>query len=262
LDKNGAKKKTKRNRRSNRQSGPRIPAIVRDGKAFSTADYLLVRHYLLARTEQRTWQPERDAALLALEFSGLRPEEGVAELWGWVTFASKQAAGVIRVYDALSHGELGLTKTDTPPLDPSPLYLVLSDHLKHWKKVAAAHGIPTGPYDPVIPGRAEWGGFTHNQHKKWGAKYLSAACLAASKHPGFEHLAHAKPYSARRGYISCRLAGGDHPNTVASDTRTSTPVIHQHYNYDVSRGQPGPLPPFAEQLPSAQTELARILASK
>jgi hypothetical protein len=81
LPTNGAKLTTTRRRRSNRPARQPTDARLPRSRVFNAYDYEVVRAELLARSEQRTWEPHRDAALVDLTFGcGLRPEEarGVA----------------------------------------------------------------------------------------------------------------------------------------------------------------------------------------
>jgi len=68
LPTNGAKLVTGRRRRSNRvRAAARADVRLPRSRVFNAFDYELVRAELLARTGQRSWGPNRDAAMLDLQ---------------------------------------------------------------------------------------------------------------------------------------------------------------------------------------------------
>src|SRR4051794_3298218 len=72
LPTNGAKLVTGRRRRSNRaHAAARADARLPRSRVFNALDYELVRAELIARTDQRTWEPHRDAAMLDLQFAAV-----------------------------------------------------------------------------------------------------------------------------------------------------------------------------------------------
>ena len=92
LPTNGAKLVTGRRRRSNR-ARPNTRADVRlpRSRVFNAFDYELVRAELVARTDQRTWEPHRDAAMLDLQFGcGCRPEEARGARWWQVLWPTEK----------------------------------------------------------------------------------------------------------------------------------------------------------------------------
>jgi hypothetical protein len=173
----------------------------------------------LARSEQRTWEPHRDAALVDLTFGcGLRPKEARGERWWQVLWPTDDAAGVLRVREVIAAGQVAEGKTVGSYRD-APLPRLIAERLREWRDVASAHGLPTGPQDFVIPGlapkigkREPGGHMTANQEKKWGGKYLKPACAAvAAAYPERAYLTDATAYAGRRGHISSRLAAGKSP---------------------------------------------------
>ena len=107
LPTNGAKLTTVRRRRSNRRARQPAEARLPRSRVFNAYDYELIRVRLLARNEQRVWEPNRDAALLDLLFGcGLRPEEGRGERWWQVLWPTGGAAGVLRVREVIAAGQL------------------------------------------------------------------------------------------------------------------------------------------------------------
>ena len=125
--------------------------------------------------------------------------------------------------------------------------------LEEWRHVAAAHGLPAGDGDFIVPGAAPDGHFSLNQHKKWGHRYFHAAAKAvAQDHPHLGHLERATPYAARRGHITCRILGGEPVEEIARSCGTSPETIHRHYYVAIDAALAGHrLPSFDEQLADA-----------
>jgi integrase len=266
LPTNGAKLTTTRRRRSNRPARQPIEARLPRSRVFNAYDHEFVRAALLARNEQRTWEPHRDAAFLDLTFGcGLRPEEARGERWWQVLWPTDEAEGVLRVREVIAAGQVAEGKTVGSFRD-APLPRLIADRLREWREIASAHGLPTGLQDFIIPGRAPkigkrdpGGHMTANQEKKWGGKYLKPACEAvAGAHPERAYLADATTYAGRRGHISSRLAAGESAPAVASDCGTSRKTIIGHYQEDLGDDFERPYPPFEEQLARARVEVARI----
>jgi integrase len=218
----------------------------------------------LARSEQRTWEPHRDAALVDLTFGcGLRPEEARGERWWQVLWPTDDAAGVLRVREVIAAGQVAEGKTVGSYRD-APLPRLIAERLREWRDVASAHGLPTGPQDFVIPGlapkigkREPGGHMTANQEKKWGGKYLKPACAAvAAAYPERAYLTDATAYAGRRGHISSRLAAGKSPQPspaiAARHARRSSATTRRIW-VRTSTG-----PPFDEQLACAKAAVARM----
>lgn len=257
LPANGCKLITKRNRRRDRSNQAPDSDVLPRSRAFSAIDFELVRRELLARTIQRTYEHERDAAYLSLQYGcGVRPEEDRGFLWRHVLWSADGAPGILRVHQAIAYGQLSGVKTVVrDAILPRPI----EDDLRRWKAVAEAHGIPTGPNDYIIPGSARGGHMSLNQEKKWGGKYLAPALKAvAAAHPERAYLGDATPYSARRGHISSRLAAGEPVPTVARDCGTSQQTIAKHYHEDLGADFKRPYPDFEEQILIARTKVAAM----
>jgi len=266
LPTNGAKLTTTRRRRSNRPVRQPTETRLPRSRVFNAYDYEFVRAQLLARTEQRTWEPHRDAAFLDLTFGcGLRPEEARGERWWQVLWPTADVEGVLRVREVIAAGQVADGKTVGSFRD-APLPRLIADRLRQWREIATAHGLPTGLQDFIIPGRAPkigrrdpGGHMTASQEKKWGGRYLTPACEAvAAAHPQRAYLAGATTYAGRRGHISSRLAAGQSAPAVASDCGTSRKTIIGHYQEDLGDDFERPYPPFDEQLARARAEVARI----
>jgi integrase len=266
LPTNGAKLTTRRRRRSSRPTRPAAEPRLARARVFNAYDYELVRAELLARTEQRTWQPHRDAALLDLTFGcGLRPEEARGERWSQVLWPTTAAAGALRVREVIAAGQVADGKTVGSFRD-APLPRRIGSRLQEWRDIASAHGLPTGPQDFIVPGRAPrtgahdpGGHMTANQEKKWGGRYLRPACKAvADVHPQRAYLADATAYAARRGHISSRLAAGESAPAIASDCGTSRKTIISHYQEDLGDDFERPYPPFEQQLTRARAAVERM----
>jgi integrase len=266
LPTNGAKLTTTRRRRSNRPARQPTDARLPRSRVFNAYDYEVVRAELLARSEQRTWEPHRDAALVDLTFGcGLRPEEARGVRWWQVLWPTDKAAGVLRVREVIAAGQVAEGKTVGSYRD-APLPRLIAERLREWRDVASAHGLRTGPQDFIIPGlapkigkREPGGHMTANQEKKWGGKYLKPACAAvATAYPERAYLTDATAYAGRRGHISSRLAAGESAPAVASDCGTSRKTIIGHYQEDLGEDFDRPYPPFDEQLARAKAAVARI----
>ena len=267
LPTNGAKLVTGRRRRSTRARATagadvRLPR----SRVFNTFDYELVRAQLLARTDQRTWEPHRDAALLDLQFGcGCRPEEARGARWWQLLSPTDDAPGVLRVREVIAAGQIDAGKT-IGSLRDAILPGVIAERLRAWRTLAGRHGLPTGPQDFIIPGRAPrrgnrdpGGHMTQSQEKRWGGKYLRPACRAvAQADPARAYLADATPYAGRRGHISSRLAAGESVPAVAENCGTSRKTITAHYHEDLGDEFERPYPPFEEQLTRAREELNQI----
>src|SRR5512133_3454732 len=108
LPTNGAKLVTGRRRRSNRaRADTRADVRLPRSRVFNAFDYELVRAELLARTDQRTWEPHRDAALLDLQFGcGCRPEEARGARWWQVLWPTDKSPGVLRVREVVAAGQI------------------------------------------------------------------------------------------------------------------------------------------------------------
>jgi integrase len=258
LPANGAKLTTTRRRRSNRTAAR--PAVVRPARSrvLNAFDYELVRAELLARTDQRTWEPGRDAALLDLVFGcGLRPEEARGTRWWQVLWPGGSACGVLRVRDVIAAGEVAEGKT-VGSLRDARLPLSVAARLCEWRDVGLSHGLPVRAEDFVIPGVAPGGHMTASQEKRWSGRYLKPAFGAvAAVDPARAYLIHATAYAARRGHISSRLAAGESAPAVADDCGTSRKTIIGHYHEDLGDEFDRPYPPFEEQLGRAQASAAR-----
>jgi integrase len=264
LPTNGAKLVTGRRRRSNRarvaaSADVRLPR----SRVFNAFDYELVRAQLLTRTDQRTWEPHSDTAMLDLQFGcGWRPEEARGARWWQALWPTENSAGVIRVRDVVAAGEIEEGKT-IGSLRDAILPGVIAERLRAWREIATGHGLLTGPQDFIIPGRAPrrpsdpGGHMTQSQEKRWGGKYLRPACTAlAQADPARAYLADATPYAGRRGHISSRLAAGESVPAVAESCGTSRKTITAHYHEDLGDEFERPYPPFAEQLRRARERYA------
>ena len=202
LPTNGAKLVTGRRRRSNRaRTTTRADVRLPRSRVFNAFDYELVRAELVARTDQRTWEPHRDAAMLDLQFGcGCRPEEARGARWWQVLWPTEKSPGLLRVREVVAAGQIDDGKT-IGSLRDAILPGVIAERLREWREIAAMHGLPTGPQDFIVPGRAPrhgrkhpGGHMTQSQEKRWGSKYLRPACTAAAQ---IRH--------------SARLPGGRHP---------------------------------------------------
>jgi integrase len=232
---------------------------------FNAFDYELVRAELVGRTDQRTWEPHRDAAMLDLQFGcGCRPEEARGARWWQVLWPTEKSPGVLRVREVVAAGQIDDGKT-IGSLRDAILPGVIAERLREWREIAGTHGLPTGPQDFIVPGRAPrhgrkhpGGHMTQSQEKRWGGKYLRPACKAAAQSDtARDYLADATPYAGRRGHISSRLAAGESVPAVAESCGTSRKTITAHYHEDLGDDFERPYPRFEEQLARAQTEVAR-----
>ena len=257
LPTNGCRLTTKRNRRRDRDEHPPETETLPRSRVFSAYDFEFVRRELLARTSQRTYEHERDAAFLSLQFGcGVRPAEDRGSLWRHVIWPTDTAKGVLRVHQSVAYGRLTGVKTKIrDAILPQPI----ADDLRRWKAVADAHGVPTGPNDYIIPGMALDGHMSRSQEKRWGSKFLRPALRAvAGKYPERDYLKKSTSYAARRGHISSRLAAGEAVPTVARDCGTSQQTIARHYHEDVGTDFPRPYPDFEEQILKARAEVAAM----
>jgi len=167
------------------------------------------------------------------------------------------------VREVVAAGQIDDGKTIGSPRD-AILPGVIAERLREWREIAATHGLPTGPQDFIVPGRAPrhgrkhpGGHMTQSQEKRWGGKYLRPACKAAAESDtARDYLADATPYAGRRGHISSRLAAGESVPAVAESCGTSRKTITAHYHEDLGDVFERPYPRFEEQLARAQTEIA------
>ena len=262
LPTNGAKLVTGRRRRSNRaRADTRADVRLPRSRVFNAFDYELVRAELLARIDQRTWEPHRDAAMLDLQFGcGCRPEEARGARWWQVLWPTDKSPGVLRVREVVAAGQIDDGKT-IGSLRDAILPGVIAERLREWREIAATHGLPTGPQDFIVPGRAPrrgrkdpGGHMTQSQEKRWGGKYLRPACKAAAQADAARaYLADATPYAGRRGHISSRLAAGESVPAVAESCGTSRKTITAHYHEDLGDDFERPYPPFEESSRRAWT---------
>ena len=267
LPTNGAKLVTGRRRRANRaRATTGADARLPRSRVFNAFDYELVRAELLARSEQRTWEPHRDATMLDLQFgSGCRPEEARGARWWQVLWPTNDSPGVLRVREVVAAGQIDEGKTIGSSRD-AILPGVIAERLRAWRELAATHGLPAGPQDFIIPGRAprrgdkdRGGHMTQSQEKRWGGKYLRPACRSvAQADPARAYLADATPYAGRRGHISSRLAAGESVPAVAESCGTSRKTITAHYHEDLGDEFERPYPPFGQQLARARAELNQL----
>src|SRR3954452_12678601 len=201
--------------------------------------------------------------MLDLQFGcGWRPEEARGARWWQVLWPTASSSGVIRVRDVVAAGEIDAGKTIGSRRD-AILPRVIAERLRQWRELAAAHGLPTGPQDFIIPGRAPrrpkdaGGHMTQSQEKRWGGKYLRPACRAvADADAARAYLADATPYAGRRGHISSRLAAGESVRAGDESCGTSRKTITAHYHEDLGDEFERPYPPFAEQLRRARERYA------
>ena len=171
---------------------------------------------------------------------------------------------MLRVREVVAAGQIDDGKT-IGSLRDAILPGVIAERLREWREIAATHGLPTGPQDFIVPGRAPrhgrkhpGGHMTQSQEKRWGGKYLRPACKAAAQSDtARDYLADATPYAGRRGHISSRLAAGESVPAVAESCGTSRKTITAHYHEDLGDDFERPYPRFEEQLARAQTEVAR-----
>src|SRR4051794_7546541 len=152
LPTNGAKLVTGRRRRSNRvRAATSTEVRLPRSRVFNAFDYELVRAELLARREQRSWEPHRDAAMLDLQFGcGWRPEEARGARWSQVLWPTERSPGVIRVRDVIAAGQIDEGKT-IGSLRDAILPVVIAERLREWREIAATHALPTGLQDFIIP---------------------------------------------------------------------------------------------------------------
>jgi integrase len=267
LPTNGAKLVTGRRRRSSRvRAATSAELRLPRSRVFNALDYELVRAELIARTDQRTWEPHRDAAMLDLQFGcGCRPEEARGGRWWQLLWPTDKSPGVLRVRNVVAAGQIDDGKT-VGSLRDAILPGVIAERLRKWREIAATHGLPTGPQDFIIPGRAPrrgrkdpgGGHMTQSQEKRWGGRYLRPACRAAAQADATrDYLADATPYAGRRGHISSRLAAGESVPAVAETCGTSRKTITAHYHEDLGDDFERPYPQFEEQLGRAQADVAR-----
>ena len=94
LPTNGAKLVAGRRRRPNRaRADTRADVRLPRSRVFNAFDYELVRGELIARTDRRTWEPHRDAAMLDLQFGcGCRPDEARGARWWQVLWPTSRPA--------------------------------------------------------------------------------------------------------------------------------------------------------------------------
>ena len=258
---NGCKQVTSRRRRRSKRSGVRSPAS-RPERALNAFEAEVIAHTMLARRDQRTWQPHRDAIFVRCLFGlGLRPEELVASRWSALAQPSGRGDWILVIDHALSHGSVTAVKT-VERSKRVPPYLL--DRLEEWRACAAGYGLPAGEGDFIVPGRADGGHFTLNQHKKWGPRYFAPAAERVSRQaPQLAHLAHATPYAARRGHISCRILAGEPVEAIARSCGTSAATIYRHYFVAIDAVDAGHrLPSFDEQLANAAAEVGSLPATR
>ena len=251
---NGCKQVTTRRRRRSKRSTVASPAS-RAERALSALDAERIARAMLERSDQRTWQPQRDAVLLRFLFAlGARPEEIVAARWSALAQPSRRGSWILVIDHALSHGSIATVKTVERSKRVPPHAL---DRLLEWRACAERHGLPADDRDFIVPGRGEGGHFTLNQHKKWGPRYFApAAGLVARRDARCAHLALATPYAARRGHITCRILAGEPVEAIARSCGTSAATIYRHYFVAIDAVDAGHrLPSFDEQLSEAAAEL-------
>src|SRR5262245_38656392 len=113
LPTNGAKLVTGRRRRSNRaRANTRADVRLPRSRVFNGFDYELVRAELVARTDQRTWEPHRDATMLDLQLGcGCRPEEARGARWWQELWPTDKSPGVLRVREVVAAGQIDDGKT-------------------------------------------------------------------------------------------------------------------------------------------------------
>jgi integrase len=198
--------------------------------------------------------------MLDLQFGcGCRPEEARGGRWWQVLWRTNKSPDVLRVREVVAAGQIHEGKT-VGSLRDAILPAVIAERLREWREIAATHGLPTGPQDFIIPGRAPrrggkdpGGHMTQSQEKRWGGKYLRPACHAAAEaDTARAYLADATPYAGRRGHISSRLAAGESVPAVAESCGTSGKTITAHYHEDLGDQFERPYPPFADQLRRAR----------
>jgi integrase len=247
---NGCKQVTTRRRRRSARATGALPSS-RPERALTAEAAELIARALAARTEQRTWEPERDAMILRLQFGlGMRPEEVAAARWSALIRPAGDGDFMLAIDAALSHGRIASVKTiERSKRVPA----IVHRWLVAWRELAAIHGLPVGDDDFIIPGAAPDGHFSLNQHKKWGTKFFRpAASAVATDHPEHAYLARATPYSARRGHITCRILAGEPVEIIARSCGTSPATIHRHYFVVIDAAESGHrLPSFEEQLSDA-----------
>ena len=152
---------------------------------------------------------------------------------------------MLRVREVVAAGQIDDGKTIGSPRD-AILPGVIAERLREWREIAATHGLPTGPQDFIVPGRAPrhgrkhpGGHMTQSQEKRWGGKYVRPACKAAAESDtARDYLADATPYAGRRGHISSRLAAGESVPAVAESCGTSRKTITAHYHEDLGWNSP------------------------
>ncbi|WP_028057927.1 site-specific integrase [Candidatus Solirubrobacter pratensis] len=246
---NGCKLVTTRRRRRSGRLHVASPSN-RPERALTAEAAEHIARALLARTEQRTWEPHRDAILLRCLFAlGMRPEEVAAARWQALMKPTVEGDWMLAIEDALSHGRIAGVKTiERSKRVPGIVY----QWLTAWRQVAASYGLAVEDCDFIIPGVGD-GHFSLNQHKKWGAKYFRpAAKSVAQGHPKLAHLTGATPYSARRGHITCRILAGEPVEVIARSCGTSPATIYRHYFVAIDAAESGHrLAPFEQQLAEA-----------
>jgi integrase len=247
---NGCKQVTTRRRRRSQRQRVSSPA-TRPERALTAEAAERIALEMLRRQNQRTWEPHRDAILLRCQFGlGMRPEEVAATRWSALTRPTADGDWMLLIEAALSHGRISDVKTtDRSKRVPR----IVHEWLAAWRALAAAHDLAVDDDDFIIPGAADAGHFTLNQHKKWGGRYFRPAATAvASAHPHLAHLAKATPYAARRGHITCRILAGEPIQAIARSCGTSPATIHRHYFVAIDGAEAGNrLPPFERQLEEA-----------
>jgi hypothetical protein len=192
----------------------------------------------------------RDATIASLQYGlGARNQE----VWGlrWMSVTETFA----EIVEVVSWGELDefgktLHSTERRTAVPS----VLWEDLCGWRAALRAWGHPARDVDFIIAGDlggARWGvtdrvtgacHLSHNQCKKWGAKFFGPAVTNVAERAEFADIAGATPYSMRRGGISVRLRAED-AQTVASECGTSLQMLDKHYAFaidDLRRFGPRP----------------------
>ena len=253
---NGCKQVSSRRRRRSKRSNSAPPA-ARPERALDAVEAESIARAMLERRDQRTWQPQRDALILRCLFGlGMRPEELVAARWSALTRPSRRGNWILVIDRALSHGSITSVKTVERSKRVPPHVL---ERLMEWRDYAEQYGLPSGERDFIVPGHAEDGHFTLNQHKKWGPRYFApAAARVAERAPRFAHLALATPYAARRGHITCRILAGEPVEAIARSCGTSAATIYRHYFVAIDAVDAGHcLPSFDEQLSRAAEQLGR-----
>jgi len=240
---NGCKQVSARRRRRSNRSHSASPA-TRPERALDALEAETIARAMLERSDQRTWQPERDALLVRCLFGlGMRPEELVAARWSALTRPSRRGSWILVIDHALSHGSITTVKTVERSKRVPPYVL---DRLVDWRASAEQHGLPTGEKDFIVPGHAARGHFTLPRY------FRPATARVAQRDQRFAHLANATAYAARRGHITCRILAGEPVEAIARSCGTSAATIYRHYFVAIDAIDAGHrLPRFDDQLVNA-----------